>query len=208
MEDVLDVYHRPYDPARPLVGVDEKPIQLLSEPRPAQLPKPGRPRRQDYEYQREGTANIFCALAPLEGHRRLKVTRRRTARDFARFLAELVEQVYPQADQVVLVLDNLNTHSPACLYEVFPPARARRITEKLEIHYTPKHGSWLNVAEIELSVLGKRLPDRIPSIAALTRHVKAQEKQRNRQGKGVTWQFTTADARIKLQRLYPSVEGC
>lgn len=208
MEDVLTVYHRPYDPKNPVVGVDEKPLQLLSQPRPEVSGKPGRVRRQDSEYQREGTANIFCAFEPLGGRRRLRVTARRTARDFARFLAHLVEKVYPHADKVVLILDNLNTHSPACLYEVFPPERARRITEKREIHPTPKHGSWLNVAEIELSVLGKRLPERVPSRAALARHVKAHERQRNRQKRGASWQFTAADARIKLRRLYPTNEMC
>lgn len=206
MEDVLEVYHRPYDPAHPVVGVDEKPVQLLADRHPVVLPAADRPRRQDYEYQREGTANIFCAFAPLEGYRRLQVTRRRTARDFAGFLAGLVEKVYPQAEKVVLILDNLNTHSPACLYEVFPPERARQITAKLEIHYTPKHGSWLNVAEIELSVLGHRLPERIPNATTLARHVKAQMQERNHQKKGADWQFTTPDARIKLQRLYPSIE--
>lgn len=206
MEDVLEVYHRPYDPACPVVGVDEKPVQLLSEPRRAPPARGGGKRRQDYEYKREGTANIFCAFEPLGHRRRLQVTARRTAKDFARFLANLVEKVYPDADKVVLIADNLNTHSPACLYQAFTPERARRITEKLEIHHTPKHGSWLNVAEIELSVLGKRLPERVANRATLQRHVQAHQRERNRQGKGANWQFTTAKARIKLQRLYPAIE--
>ncbi len=206
MEDVLDVYERPYDPRRPVVGLDEKPVQLLSdktEPLPC---RPGAAARADYEYRREGTANVFCAFEPLANWRELRVTERRTRLDFAAFVKDLVDVRYRDAEAVVLVMDNLNTHSPASLYEAFGPEEARRITRRLEIHYTPKHGSWLNVAEVELSVLGKRLPDRVPDRASLATHTTALAAGRNAAGKGCDWQFTTADARIKLKRLYPSIE--
>jgi hypothetical protein len=205
MEDVLEVYQRPYDPQRPVVGVDEKPVQLLSEPR-APLPcRPGKPRRRDHEYQREGVANIFCAFEPLGGRRRLQVRQRRTKGDWAHFIQDLVGQ-YPEAERIVLVLDNLNTHSPASLYDSFAPAEAWRLSQKLEIHYTPKHGSWLNVAEIELSAVGRRLDPRIPDLPTLAEQCAAIERERNAQERGADWQFTTADARIRLKRLYPSVE--
>lgn len=203
MEDVLDVYHRPYDPKRPVVGLDEKPVQMLSSPRGELSAGMGRPRRRDYEYKRQGVANIFCAFEPLGAKRKLKVTAHRKGQDFALFVQELLEQEYPQAHKVILVLDNLNTHTPASLYEALAPEIARRLTERLEIHHTPKHGSWLNVAEIELSALGKRLPERLTDVESLARHVKAIEKERNQQGKGADWQFTTADARVRLKRLYP-----
>src|SRR4051812_21504460 len=164
MEDVLDIYHRPFDPKRPLVCVDEASRQLIGEvvqPVPA---RPGQPERFDYEYVRNGTANLFMIFEPLLGWRHVKVTERRTAKDFAEVLRWLVEEVHDEADKVVLVVDNLNTHKPACLYEAFPPEQARRIAQKLEWHYTPKHGSWLNMAEIELSVLQRQaLGDRIES---------------------------------------------
>jgi hypothetical protein len=208
MEDVLDVYQRPYDPGRPVVGLDEKPVQLLSDPAglPARPPAPGRPARHDYRYERGGTANVFCAFEPLGNWRALEVTGRRTKSDFAGFVRSLVDGRYRDAERVVLVMDNLNTHSPASLYEAFGPEEARRITAKLEIHYTPRHGSWLNVAEVELSVLGRRLPDRPPDAAALAAHAGAVAAERNAAGAGCDWHFTAADARIKLKRLYPSIQ--
>ena len=216
MEDVLDVYERPYDPTYPVVGLDEMPVQLLSDvPGREPLPcRPGDAARVDYEYKREGTANIFCAFEPLGNWRELRVTERRTKLDFAAFVKDLVDVRYKDAEKVILdfgelsraVMDNLNTHSPASLYDAFTPEEARRITRKLEIHYTPKHGSWLNVAEVELSVLGRRLPGRVPSAAALAAHAAAVAKERNDAAKGCDWQFTTDDARIKLKRLYPSIE--
>jgi transposase len=205
MEDVLEVYQRPYDPKRPVIGVDEKPVQLLSEPRAALPPQAGKPRRQDFEYQREGVANIFCAFEPLGSMRELKVTQQRTKADFARFIRELVQQ-YPQAEKLVLIMDNLNTHSPASFYETFAPDEAWRLSQKLEIHYTPKHGSWLNVAEIELSAVGRRLKERTASLQTLARDCAAIQEDRNAARRGADWQFTTADARIRLKRLYPSVE--
>ncbi len=206
MEDVLDVYKRPYDPARPVVGLDEKPVQLLGEVREPRPCGPGRPARQDCEYRRGGTANVFCAFEPLSGWRRLEVTGRRTRVDFAGFVRGLLDGRYRDAEKVVLVMDQLNTHSPASLYEAFEPAEAKRLSDRLEIHHTPKHGSWLNVAEIELSALGKRLPGRVGDAAALAGHVAAVERDRNRNARGCDWQFTAADARVKLKRLYPSTE--
>jgi hypothetical protein len=206
MEDVLEVYHRPYDESRPLVCLDEASKQLVGEviePIPA---APGRPERFDYEYTRNGTANLFMISEPLLGWRAVKVTERRTAVDFAEVVAWLVEEVQEEAEKVVLVMDNLNTHKVASLYEAFPPERARRIAEKLEIHHTPKHGSWLNVAEIELSVLARqRLDRRIESEEERRRQVAAWEEERNERRVETRWQFTTADARIKLHRLYPSL---
>ena len=208
MEDVLDVYKRPYDPKRPVVGLDEKPVQLLSDvPGRDPLPcRPGDAAKADYEYKREGTANVFCAFEPLANWRTLQVTERRTKVDFAAFVQGLVDGRYKDAQKVVLVMDNLNTHTPGSLYDAFPPAEAKRIADRLEIHPTPKHGSWLNVAEIELSVLGRRLPDRVPDRAALAVHAAAVAAERNAAGDTCDWQFTTADARIKLKRLYPTIE--
>jgi hypothetical protein len=207
MEDVLDVYHRPYDTRRPLVCLDEASKQLVGEvilPIPA---GPGRPERFDYEYARNGTANLFMVSEPLLGWRAVHVTERRTAVDFAEVVRWLVEEVHPEAERVVLVMDNLNTHKLASLYEAFPPGRARRIAEKLEIHHTPKHGSWLNMAEIELSVLARQCLDRrIETREELRLEVAAWEEDRNERGVGVDWQFTTADARIKLRRLYPTTQ--
>jgi hypothetical protein len=207
MEDVLDVYHRPYDPKRPLVCLDEASKQLIGEtvqPVPAE---PGQPERFDYEYVRNGTANLFMISEPLLGWRAVQVTERRTAKDFAEVIRWLVEEVHPDAEKVVLVLDNLNTHKLASLYEAFPPAQARRLAEKLEIHHTPKHGSWLNVAEIELSVLARQCLDRrLESLAVLRGEVEAWELERNEQQVTVSWQFTTTDARIKLRRLYPVIQ--
>jgi hypothetical protein len=207
MEDVLEVYHRPYDPKRPLACLDEASKQLIGEvvqPLPAQ---PGRPERIDYEYVRNGTANLFLVCEPLLGWRAVQVTERRTARDFAEVVRWLVEDVHPDAEQVVLVVDNLNTHRPASLYEAFPPEQARRIAERIEWHYTPKHGSWLNMAEIELSALARQcLGRRIATKEELEREVAAWEAERNERGVEVKWRFTTADARIKLHRLYPSIQ--
>ncbi len=206
MEDVLEVYKRPYDPKRPVVALDEKPVQLLSDTREAIPCKSGSAAKQDHEYKRNGTANIFCALEPLGNWRCLEVTERRTKLDFAAFVKELVDGQFKDAEKVVLVMDNLNTHSPASLYDAFSPQEARRITEKLEIHHTPKHGSWLNVAEIELSVVGRRLVERVGSVEELSRQLAAMEQQRNDAAKGVNWQFNIDNARIKLKRLYPSFE--
>jgi len=207
MEDVIEVYHRPYDPARPQVCVDEGGKQLIGDVRPPLPVRPKRPAKQDHEYERGGTANLFMAFEPLAGRRVAEVTERRTAVDFARFLRRLLEEVYPGAERVVLVTDNLNTHAAGSLYEAFEPAEARRLAARLEWHYTPKHGSWLNMAEIELSVLARRCLDRrIPDREALAREVAAWEHRRNAAGVTADWQFTTADARTKLRRLYPAIE--
>jgi transposase len=206
MEDVLEVYKRPYDPQRPVVAMDEKPVQLLSNTREPIPCKTSHPARQDHEYKRNGTANIFCAVEPLGNFRRLEVTERRTKLDFAAFVKDLMETRYKDALKVVLVMDNLNTHSPASFYDAFSPEEARRLTEKLEIHHTPKHGSWLNVAEIELSVAGRRLRERCTCREELSRQLAAIEQQRNAAAKGVDWQFTVDQARVKLKRLYPSFE--
>jgi transposase len=206
MEDVLAVYHRPYDEKRPLVCLDELPVQLVGETRVPLPPRPGQPARYDYEYARNGTANLFLAFEPLLGWRAAQVTERRTAKDLAEVLRWLAEDVHPEARRLVLVTDNLNTHGPGCLYEAFEPGRARRIAERLEWHYTPRHGSWLNMAEIELAALGKQcLGRRIGSREELEREVAAWEEERNERQVDVKWQFTTAKARIKLHRLYPSV---
>jgi hypothetical protein len=207
MEDVLDVYHRPYDEKRPLVCLDEASKQLVGEVVQPLPPAPGQPERFDYEYLRNGTANLFMVSEPLLGWRAVHVTERRTAKDFAEVLRWLVEDVHAQAEKVVLVTDNLNTHKPASLYETFPPEQARRIAERIEWHYTPKHGSWLNMAEIELSVLSRQCLDRrIETRAELAAEVGLWETERNERGVEVRWRFTTADARIKLHRLYPSLE--
>jgi DDE superfamily endonuclease len=206
MEDVLEVYHRPYDEKRPLVCLDEVPVQLVGEARVPLPPRPGQPARYDYEYVRNGTANLFMVFEPLLGWRAAQVTERRTAKDFAEVLRWLVEDLHPDAKKVVLVTDNLNTHGPGCLYEALEPGRARRIAERLEWHYTPRHGSWLNMAEIELAALAKQcLGRRIGTREELERAVAAWEEERNERQVGVNWQFTTAKARIKLRRLYPSV---
>lgn len=209
MEDVLEVYKRPHDPQRPVVCLDEVSKQLVGETRTPIPPGVGRPRRVDYEYERKGTANLFMVFEPLAGKRWVKVTERRTAKDFAEVIRELVDERYPQAKKIVLVMDNLNTHKLASLYEAFEPTEARRLLERLELHHTPKHGSWLNMAETELSVLSRQcLRRRIADIKTLTREVRAWEKQRNKAKCRVDWQFTTRKARIKLKRLYPSLEVC
>jgi len=208
MEDVLDVYERPADPLRPMVCVDELHTQLIGETRVPIAAKAGQVERFDYEYVRNGTANIFIAFEPLSAHRLTKVTERRTRVDFAEWVRDLANVHYPTAEVIVLILDNLNTHSIASLYEAFEPEEARRLARKLEIHYTPKHGSWLNMAEIELSALSRQgLDRRIEDQATLDTQVTAWTTQRNASGKTVTWRFTTADARIKLRRLYPSIHN-
>jgi hypothetical protein len=207
MEDVLDVYHQPYDPARPLVCIDEQPKQLVSETRTPVPPRPDTPARYDYEYKREGVANLFMLFQPLLGWRSVMPTERRTAKDFAEVLRWLVEELHPDAEAIVLVTDNLNTHTPACLYEAFAPDRARCIAERLEWHYTPKHGSWLNMAEVEFAALSKQcLGRRIGSIARLKREVAVWAEDRNERMVGVNWRFNTADARIKLRSLYPPIK--
>jgi DDE superfamily endonuclease len=207
MEDVLDVYQRLYDPVRPVVCLDETSRQLLGEAR-APLPvRPGHPARHDPEYIRCGVANLFVVTEPLRGWRAVTVSDQRTRLDFAACIKELVDVHYPEAQQIVLVLDQLNTHSPASLYAAFPPAEAKRLADKLAIHHTPKHGSWLNMAELELSVLQRQcLNQRSADKAAIEREVTAWARRRNDQIKRIDWHFTTADARIKLRRLYPAFE--
>lgn len=206
MEDVLEVYHQPHDPMHPLVCFDEGTKQQVRETRQPLPPQPGSPAKHDYEYERNGTSNLFLFFAPLESWRHVKITDHRTMTDFAHCMRDLVDVHFPQAEKIVLVMDNLNTHKLASLYEAFPAPEARRIIEKLEIHHTPKHGSWLNMAEIELSVLSRQcLNRRIPDQMTLQREVAAWEVQRNTAASTVTWRFTTADARIKLQRLYPTI---
>lgn len=207
MEDVIEVYHRPLDLARPVVCIDEVPVQLVEEVRTPVPPRPGRPGRHDYEYRRCGTANLFIAFAPLQGWRAVRVTERRTAADFADFLRWVADEVYGEAERVVLVTDNLNIHAAGSLYEAFLPPVARRLAEKVEWHYTPKHGSWLNVAECELAALSRQcLGRRIGAAAELRRQVEAWVDDRNHREVGVKWRFTTADARVKLRRLYPSLQ--
>jgi hypothetical protein len=206
MEDILDVYARPYDAQRPVVCLDETCKQLVSEVREPLPPEPGQPQRVDSEYRREGVCNLFLSCEPLRGWRDVKVTERRTKTDWAHYIQELVDVHCPKADQIVLVMDNLNTHTPASLYEAFPPTEAKRLADRLEIHYTPKHGSWLNVAEIELSALSRQcLGERIPDREYLARQAAAWERKRNARGGKVDWRFTTDDARIKFKRLYPLI---
>jgi hypothetical protein len=206
MEDVLDVYTRPYDPRRPQVCLDETSRQLLAQARPPQPVAPGRPAREDYEYVRAGVCNCFLVCEPLRGRRHVTVSDRRTRVDWAHCVKDLVDVHYPAAEVIVLVQDNLNTHTPASLYEAFPPAEAKRLADKLEVHYTPKHGSWLNMAEIELSVLAEQCLDRrLADRATLEREVAAWEARRNAATKTIDWRFTTADARIKLKHLYPAI---
>jgi len=206
MEDVLEVYQRPHDPARPVVCLDETSKQLIAETRVPIAAKPGQPARADYEYERNGTANLFMMFAPLEGWRRVKVTDRHAAVDYAQVLKELSDTHFPDAAKIILVQDNLSTHKPASLYEAFPPAEARRLVERFEWHYTPKHGSWLDMAECELSVLSRQCLDRrIPDKPTLTEQVAAWQQSRNKRHAKADWHFTNADARIKLKRLYPAM---
>ena len=206
MEDVLGVYQRPLDERRPLVCLDEASKQLLSDARPALPIAPGKPLRQDSEYIRNGTASLFMVSAPLLGWRHVEVTDRRTCKDFAQVIKRLVDEQFAQAEKIVLVMDNLNTHGPASLYATFLPAEAKRLADKLEIHYTPKHGSWLNMAEIKLSVLARQcLAERMDSRATLREQVEAWQERRNASGVKIDWRFTTDDARIKLKKLYPTI---
>ena len=204
MEDVLDLYAQPYDRLIPQVCFDERPCQLISETRVPLPAEPGQPERYDYEYQREGTCNLFAFLQPLAGWRHIKVTNQRTAIDFAYCMKDLVDVFFPSAKMIRVVLDNLNTHTPASLYRAFPPAEARRILSKLKFHYTPKHGSWLNMVEIEFSVLSRQcLNRRIPNQEIMKRETAAWAQKRNEQKATVNWRFTNQDARVKLERLYP-----
>ena len=206
MEDVLDVYHRPYEESKPLVCLDEASKQLVAETRPSIPVERGQPKRIDAEYRRCGTASVFMLNAPLEGERHVRVRERRTRKDFAEVILELCDELYPDAEKIVLVMDNLNTHNIASLYEAFKPQEARRLAEKLEIHYTPKHGSWLNMAEIELSILSRQcMNDYFESCEQLMIAIAEWECERNDRKSGIDWRFTTADARIKLKRLYPVI---
>ena len=205
MEELCDLYAEPPDPRRPLVCVDERPYQLVGEIVPRQLPKVGQSARCDYEYERRGTANLFVAFCPEQARRQVEVTERRTAVDFAQFLRHLVDEQFPEAEGIRLVVDNLNTHTPASLYKAFVPAEARRIAAKLEWHYTPEHGSWLNQVEIEISILSRQcLERRIPDAETLRQEVRAWQDARNAREETIDWRFTSKDARIKLKRLYPN----
>jgi transposase len=209
MEDVLDVYVRPYDPKRPQVCIDEGSVQFTKELQEAIKMKPGKVKKVDYQYERDGYCSIFLACEPLTGKRAVHVTERRTKADFAHFLRYVVDEMYPEAEQIVVVMDNLNTHTPGSLYEVFPPEEAMRIWKKLEIHYTPVHGSWLNMAEIELSVLGRQvLHERLGDVKTVRQRVDAWQAKRKKQQVKINWRFTAEDARIKLKRLYPVIEEC
>jgi transposase len=205
MEDILDLYAEPFDPERPVVCFDECPVQLVGETRAPQMAAPGRKRRVDYEYQRHGTANAFMLVQPRAGWREVTVTERRTKRDFAEQMRRLVDEHFPHAGRIRVVLDNLNTHGPAALYEAFAPQEARRLTQRLEFHYTPLHGSWLNMAELELASLARQcLGRRLPAIATLRAEASAWQEPRNAQGTTISWRFTVDDARRKLHRLYPA----
>ena len=203
MEDILEVYKSPYNPKRPVVCMDEQPTQLIRETRPKMAATRGRVERYDYEYERVGTATNFLFTEPLSGWRKVQVRERKTAVDWAQEIKTLLEEDYPDAEKVVLVCDNLNTHKEASLYSAFEPAKALQLRKRLEIHYTPKHGSWLNIAEIELSIFTRQCLDRrMPSVVVLRQEAKHWGQERNRRQKSVDWQFTTDDARIKLKRLY------
>jgi hypothetical protein len=209
MEDILALYAEPYDPQYPVVCFDESPYQLVSEVRQPLPMVPGQPGRYDDEYRREGTCNLCMFFQPLQGWRHVQVTERRTAKDFAHCMQELVEVHFPRATLISVILDNLNTHTPAALYEAFPPAEARRILRKLDFRYTPKHGSWLNMAEIEFAVLARQaLDQRLPNQETVRRTSMAWETQRNAVQAKVNWRFTLAKARRKLKRLYPSQSLC
>jgi hypothetical protein len=205
MEDILELYAESYHPDYPWVCFDEMPVQLIAETRLPVACQPGRVQRIDYEYERHGTANLFCFFQPLVGWRQVKVTAQRTKVDFAQCMKQLVDEFYPDAKKIRIVLDNLNTHTPASLYQAFEPAEARRILRKLEFHYTPKHASWLNMVEIEFSVLfGQCLDRRIPDVETLTAEIAAWQQQRNDDAATVNWQFNNTNARSKFKRLYPS----
>lgn len=207
MEDVLDLYSEPYDPQQPQVCFDESPVQLVSETRSPLVVRPGQAACYDYEYKREGTANLFLFVQPLLGWREVNVTAHRTKQDFAQQMKLLVDVYFPEAKLIRMVVDNLNTHTPAALYEAFEPEEARRITRKLEFHYTPKHGSWLNMAECEFAVLNAQCLDRrIADVETLQREIAAWQSKRNEQKTKIEWQFNTEAARVKLKRLYPSLK--
>ncbi len=207
MEDVLEVYHRDYGEQEVLVCLDETSKQLVGETRQSRPPRPGSPLTYDYAYRRNGVSNRFMLYAPLEGWRGVAVTDRHTRRDWAEVVRKLVDEDFPHKERIVLVMDNLNTHHPASLYEAFEPAEAQRLAQRLEIHYTPKHGSWLNMAESELGVLARQcLAHRIPSREVLERETDAWQQRRNQEGIRADWRFTTQDARIKLKSLYPSLQ--
>jgi len=207
MEDVLDVYHREFGDNEVLVCLDETSKQLVAETRTPRPPRPGAPPAYDYEYQRNGVSSLFMLFAPLEGWRRVEVRERRTKRDWAEVVRKLVDEDYPDRERIVLVMDNLNTHHPSSLYEAFEPEEALRLARRLEIHYTPKHGSWLNMAELELGVLARQCLDRrIPQYEILKQETGTWQEQRNREEIRVHWRFTTQDARIKLKSLYPSIQ--
>lgn len=205
MEDVLDQYEQPYDPERPLVCFDEWLKQLIEETRIGRPARPGQVERYDYEYKRNGVRNLHVAFEPLTGQRQVRISERHTMQDFAHCMKWLVDEVHPQAKIIRVVLDNLKTHKSAALYETFPPCEARRVLKKLEFHYTPKHASWLNMAEIELSVISRKLKKHIPDDHLLNAEVRALVETRNASQASVDWQFCTADARIKLKSLYPSI---
>jgi hypothetical protein len=207
MEDILDLYQKPYDSEVPLVCMDEKPVQLLEDVREPIPARKGNPRRVDNEYKRNGTASVFMFTEPMGGWRHVSVRERRTAVDWAYEIRELLEEYYPEVKRVCLVIDNLNIHKIGSLYEAFPPEKARALARRLEIHYTPKHGSWLNIAEVEISALSRQcLKERIGDTETLRQETQAWERNRNEMQKGVDWRFTTSDARIRLKRLYPHVQ--
>lgn len=204
MEDILDVYHRPHDPKYPVVCMDEQPVQMVKETRQSIPCEPGKPKRYDYQYERAGVVNVFMFAEPLAGKRYVSVRERRTATDWAIEIKNMLDNIYPDAEKVVLVMDNLNTHKIASLYKTFPPEEAKRLAERLEIHHTPKHGSWLNIAEIELSVMTQQCLARyVPDINFLATQIKAWHIARNNTASKVDWQFSNQNARIKLKRLYP-----
>ena len=208
MEEVLDLYQQPYDPDYPVVNMDEKPVQLIEEIRTPIPATPGKPMRYDYEYERKGTASLFLFTEPLSGWRRVDAQPQRTAKQWAEQVKELLDEDYPEAKQVTLICDNLNTHKMAALYEAFEPSEARRLAKRLDIRYTPKHGSWLNIAEVELSVLSSQCLDRrIGDLETVQHEIKAWQQDRNPKQKGVDWRFTTEKARIRLKRLYPQYQS-
>lgn len=207
MEDVLEVYQLPYDPENPQICMDEQPVQLIKEKVLPIPPKAEHPERIDHEYERNGTASIFMFTEPLAGWRSVRVREQRTAIDWAEEIKQLLDECYPEAEKIRLVCDNLNTHVISSLYKAFEPKEARRLAKRLDIHYTPKHGSWLNIAECELSALTRQCLDRrIPEISDLIQETKAWETDRNQKQRDVDWRFTTEDARIKLKRLYPQIK--
>jgi hypothetical protein len=208
MEDVLDLYEEEYDPQYPTVCLDEKPVVLHADVHPPVPVEPGQPERIDYEYERKGTRNLFVMVEPLAGWRHVEVTEQRTMQDYAKVVRWLVDEVYPHAEYIRLVQDNLNTHTPASLYETFPPAEARRILQRIEFHYTPKHGSWLNMAEIEISIFARGcLSRRVESMPVLRQRIATLEAERNAQRCTISWRFTSQDARVKLHDLYPTLKN-